>query len=223
MNLQQKLNNATCFSGNGEDWSSDMDDLINDFENYTEAGEIVSFFIANKKTFTHADFICNALERVIEDAVEQAYDEVGEVAETYLNKVDTPENEAEFKQLVANFLQEKSGDVNIWQVINAQEVVAIWNGSDLDEYTIDKPDGIEDCDIQNLKHMLGATEEPSKWGYRNHFAAGGEDVHSMERLAKAGLVVKRNNAVTDNLYTATVAGCELLNFSQSMIDYAFDK
>ena len=61
------------------------------------------------------------------------------------------------------------------------------------------------------------------WGYRNYFAAGGEDVHSMERLAKAGLVVKRNNAVTDNLYTATVAGCELLNFNQSMIDYAFDK
>jgi hypothetical protein len=108
MTLQEKLSNAHAFSNNGEDWTTDLDDLINDFEDSYQAGEIVSFYIGNKKNFTHADFICNALERAVEDAVEVAYDEVGEVAETYLEKLDTPENEAEFKKLVADFFQSKT-------------------------------------------------------------------------------------------------------------------
>ncbi|EGQ60717.1 hypothetical protein GGI1_02220 [Acidithiobacillus sp. GGI-221] len=47
---------------------------------------------------------------------------------------------------------------------------------------------ISSADMENLRHMLGICShiKKRKWGYRNHFAPGGADIQSMERLA-AGL------------------------------------
>lgn len=69
-------------------------------------------------------------------------------------------------------------------------------------------------DLAKLRHMLGIRADlpRSEWGWRNHFVAGDGDVPAMERLAAAGLVVRRE--VHDELvgggllYVATETGKE---------------
>jgi hypothetical protein len=44
-------------------------------------------------------------------------------------------------------------------------------------------------DVDNLKHMLGIQDGNRRtWGRRNYFAPRAEDISSMRRLEKAGLV-----------------------------------
>jgi hypothetical protein len=50
---------------------------------------------------------------------------------------------------------------------------------------------LTDEDLENLRHMVGFASHIRRrdWGYRNRFAAGGDQVESMERLQAEGLVV----------------------------------
>lgn len=68
---------------------------------------------------------------------------------------------------------------------------------------------ISDTDMNNLRHMLGIGSHIKKrqWGYRNHFAPGGSDIQSMERLEEAGLVQKGRPYEETHYYHATEAGC----------------
>lgn len=80
-------------------------------------------------------------------------------------------------------------------------------------------------DLENLKHMLGATGYTRKkdWGYRNRFAAGGDDIESMERLQKLGLVRRINSSIfPDPYYVATEDGCRYLGFNKKQIANAMD-
>lgn len=61
-------------------------------------------------------------------------------------------------------------------------------------------------DLDNLRHMLGVSEQHPR-GYRNYFVAGGSDVLSMERLKEAGFVVLGGNSLSsDPCYHATPEG-----------------
>ena len=68
---------------------------------------------------------------------------------------------------------------------------------------------INDTDMGNLRHMLGIGShiKNRQWGYRNHFAPGGADIQSMERLESAGLVRKGRTYEETHYYHATEAGC----------------
>jgi hypothetical protein len=66
-------------------------------------------------------------------------------------------------------------------------------------------------DLDNLRHMLGVSDECRR-GYRNYFIAGGDDIASMERLREVGFVVKneRYSASADPCYHATLEGARAL-------------
>jgi len=84
---------------------------------------------------------------------------------------------------------------------------------------------ITEKDIQNLKHMLGADSryKKSQWGFRNRFAAGGDDIASMERLEAAGLVREIKSSIfSDRFFVATVEGCKHLGFNKKQIANAMD-
>lgn len=86
---------------------------------------------------------------------------------------------------------------------------------------------INDYDIENLKHTLGATEHTKKknWGYRNLFCAGGDDIKSMQRLESEGLVREIKSSLIhpdSKYYIATEAGCKKLGFNKKQIANAMD-
>jgi hypothetical protein len=86
---------------------------------------------------------------------------------------------------------------------------------------------LNEQDLNNLKHMLGATSHTLKknWGYRNRFMAGGNDLASMERLQKQGLVrrINKNTSIfPDPAYVATEEGCKHLRFNKKQIANAMD-
>lgn len=66
---------------------------------------------------------------------------------------------------------------------------------------------VTDDDLDNLRHMLGVSEEHPR-GYRNYFVAGGQDVASMERLCVAGFAWKNERYAlsADPCYHATIEG-----------------
>jgi hypothetical protein len=68
---------------------------------------------------------------------------------------------------------------------------------------------VNDVDMENLRHTLGIGPHIKKrqWGYRNHFAPGGTDIQSMERLEEAGLVRKGRVYEDTHYYHATEVGC----------------
>ncbi|WP_232821356.1 hypothetical protein [Acidithiobacillus ferrivorans] len=68
---------------------------------------------------------------------------------------------------------------------------------------------VNDVDMENLRHMLGIGSHIKKrqWGYRNHFAPGGADIQSMERLEAVVLVRKGQPYQETHYYHATEAGC----------------
>jgi hypothetical protein len=68
-------------------------------------------------------------------------------------------------------------------------------------------DQITADDLDNLRHMLGVSEQTRK-GYRNYFVAGVSDVPSMERLRAAGFTVKNDGYKLSDApcYHATIEG-----------------
>jgi hypothetical protein len=70
-------------------------------------------------------------------------------------------------------------------------------------------------DMDNLRHMLGVSEEHPR-GYRNYFVAGEGDVPSMERLRAHGLVVRneRYRLSDDACYHATETGARFVGLER---------
>ena len=64
-------------------------------------------------------------------------------------------------------------------------------------------------DVENLRHMLGATypNKQREWGYRNYYCANLGN-KSMERLEQAGLVIKGRVSGNQAYYHATETGCK---------------
>lgn len=62
-------------------------------------------------------------------------------------------------------------------------------------------------DLDNLRHMLGVSEQHPR-GYRNYFVAGGDDVASMNRLVAAGFAVRNERYALSAhpCYHATIEG-----------------
>lgn len=86
-------------------------------------------------------------------------------------------------------------------------------------------DDVTDEDLRKLRHMLGATPETpkSKWGYRNHYAAGRNAVEGMERLVAAGYAMRgRPFGAALHFYHATEAGCKALGFTKAAIARALE-
>ena len=82
-------------------------------------------------------------------------------------------------------------------------------------------------DLDNLRHMVGAVFNVAKrnWGYRNHFAAGEDDVPSMEKLRNAGFVIKGRKfhiGETDYYYHATLEGCKAIGLSKAATKRALE-
>ena len=77
-------------------------------------------------------------------------------------------------------------------------------------------------DMNNLRHMLGATEryKPTQWGFRNRFitSEGHDDLPSMERLHKQGLVAKGGN----HYWFATEAGMRAIGFTDRQVKRAME-
>ncbi|MGE4529756.1 MAG: hypothetical protein AB7C98_00340 [Acidithiobacillus sp.] len=83
---------------------------------------------------------------------------------------------------------------------------------------------INDDDLTNLRHMLGIGLHIQKrqWGYRNHFAPGGTDIQSMERLEELGLVQKGRIYEDTHYYHATEAGCQVAGLKPYQIRKAME-
>lgn len=81
-----------------------------------------------------------------------------------------------------------------------------------------------EADMSNLRHMLGigSHTEKRQWGNRNHFAPGGADIQSMERLESAGLVCKGRPYADTYFYHATEAGCRAAGLKPYQIRKAME-
>ena len=118
-----------AFSTDGDTFYEDDQCVLDYCEENLSAGEVFTMSIGKKRKFTHGDFFHRCqLENLVEEMQERAHDEVGEVAETYLEHLATPDNEAEFQKLVCEWLQKKVGSVNVWGLIDTQEVKCVWDG-----------------------------------------------------------------------------------------------
>jgi len=83
--------------------------------------------------------------------------------------------------------------------------------------------GLLDIDFDNMKHMTGCDPRyPKKnWGFRNHFVPGGKDIESMERLEKAGYVVRGRVCAETNYFHATETGCKAIGMTPAQIKNVF--
>jgi hypothetical protein len=79
-------------------------------------------------------------------------------------------------------------------------------------------------DMENLRHMLGATERRPKknWGFRNYFAAGRDHVASMERLVAAGYCTRGAPYMDAHYYHATREGCAAAGLSKAATKRVFE-
>ena len=76
--------------------------------------------------------------------------------------------------------------------------------------------------MDNLRHMAGADQRYSRamWGFRNHFCAGGEDMMSMLRMERLGLVIRGKKMQDLQFFHATEAGLKLIGFDSKQIEKA---
>lgn len=81
---------------------------------------------------------------------------------------------------------------------------------------------LDDNDMNNLRHMLGVGSHIAKreWGYRNHFAPGGDNIKSMERLETAGLVRRGRPYRETHYYHATEKGCKAAGLNKKQTNNA---
>jgi hypothetical protein len=84
-------------------------------------------------------------------------------------------------------------------------------------------DSLLDGDMENLRHMLGATQHRPKkdWGFRNHYACGdAASAQSLERLVSAGFCVRGRPYMKAHFYHATRAGCVAAGLSEAATNRA---
>lgn len=127
-------NEISAFSTNGEYWSCDIEVVYDYCQENLDKGDEFTIEIGDQHKLTHDDFFHpKQLACLVEQLQEQAYEKVGDIAEVYLEHFASSENEKEFKQMISNWIQSKTGDVNVWQVKNAREVKCVWDGREFKE------------------------------------------------------------------------------------------
>lgn len=78
-------------------------------------------------------------------------------------------------------------------------------------------------DVAKLRHMVGATGRDRRlWGYRNHYAPGGDAIAAMERLEAAGLVARGAPYWATNFFHATRAGCRKAGLGRTAMARAME-
>lgn len=84
---------------------------------------------------------------------------------------------------------------------------------------------ISEKDLDNLRHMLGVGSHiaKNKWGYRNYFAATGDQCMEMERLVTAGLAERGWHSNDITYYHATIAGCDAIGLGKAAKRRAFEQ
>lgn len=85
-------------------------------------------------------------------------------------------------------------------------------------------EGLQDGDLDKLRHMLGATSHHPKkqWGFRNHYLCGKQDREAMERLVAAGLAERGAVQLTSQYYHATKDGCRAAGLDRAGIVRALE-
>ena len=78
---------------------------------------------------------------------------------------------------------------------------------------------INEEELQKLRHMLGIkkTTPKNRWGFRNYFAAGADDIPSMRKLESAGYVFDDGIIGHYRVYRATLLGCETAGLPEDKI------
>lgn len=123
-----------AFSADGEFYDEDDQCIIDHGLDNLKEGESFTFYIGTKREFLHTDFFHkHLLNNLIESMQESACEEVGEVSDSYLSRLDTAENQDEFKKLVCNWIQEKAGSVSVFGVRDIQEVTCVWRGDSYEQ------------------------------------------------------------------------------------------
>ncbi len=88
---------------------------------YYNIGEEVEVFEADKKEYSHLDFINGY--GVIEDMQTMAMDECGEIAEEYLNEI-TEEDKCDLAMHIASWFN-KHDKINLYGVENERKIMVI--------------------------------------------------------------------------------------------------
>ena len=80
--------------------------------------------------------------------------------------------------------------------------------------------------IDDMRHMLGmtGTARRGQWGYRNHYAAGINDVStlaSMRQMVEAGFLEEGHTTVNMTYFYCTREGCKAAGLSKAGIKRVF--
>ncbi len=110
-----------CWSTNGEIYHAhephaDRESAL--AEAMGDSPETELIYIAEKKEFSAADFVC--IENIIESIQEQAYESVNESSQDYLEKM-TEDHKKELSTMICDFL-DKHYPVDFWGAENIDEV-----------------------------------------------------------------------------------------------------
>lgn len=108
------------YSIDGERYSY-YNDLMDELREYNNVGEEVEVFEADKKEYSHLDFINGY--GVIEDMQTSAMDECGEVAEEYLNEI-TEEDKCDLAMHIAEWFH-KNAKLDFYGVENERKIMVI--------------------------------------------------------------------------------------------------
>lgn len=121
-------NTEKCYSLNGEDYRSDIEDIFDDIKCEHEVGDEVSYFEAETKKQTHQDFLI--IDRLIEDMQEQAYGVAPEYADDYLDDLSN-EKKMELQELVLKWLNDNAKQPTFFMCENPEEIKGWWNGEEI--------------------------------------------------------------------------------------------
>ena len=80
--------------------------------------------------------------------------------------------------------------------------------------------------VEDMRHMLGMTGAVirGQWGYRNHYAAGINDVatlYSMRQLVAMGLLEEGHTTINMTYFHCTEKGCKEAGLSKAGIKRVF--
>ena len=104
-----------CFSTNEETYSK-FDDIVDEI---SDEESDISISVGQSIKQKHSDFIYP--NYIIEQMSENAYEVVGEVAESYLDGI-TKEQKLGLENIIQDYFNEITGEPNFYSVINTKEI-----------------------------------------------------------------------------------------------------
>ena len=107
--------NELCFSTDEEHFRTDVDQILHEIE----ADGVETIYVGESVCKQHSDFIY--VRNLIEDMQNQASEEVGEYADSYLEDF-TQENIEGLKQVISNYLNTTTPQPSFYSVSSIREV-----------------------------------------------------------------------------------------------------